>query len=46
MTTFIGFVLLLGVIVGGLYLYQKVERLDREIAAQREKTASDVDDGR
>ncbi len=34
MTTCIGCMLLFGVIAGGIYLYQKVERLDQEIARQ------------
>ena len=32
---YIGFALLVGIVVGGFYLYYKVERLDREIAKQR-----------
>ena len=35
MMGYIGFALLVGISVGGLYLYYKVERLDREIARQR-----------
>ena len=34
MTTCIGCVLLFSVVAGGVYLYYKVERLDREISKQ------------
>lgn len=36
MGTFLGIILLFGIIGGGIYLYYKVERLDREIARQKE----------
>jgi hypothetical protein len=36
MTTTIGFALIVCIGVGGLYLYYKVARLDREITRQRE----------
>ena len=44
MTTTIGFALILFIGVGGIYLYYKVARLDREIARQRESTLPEGDD--
>jgi len=44
MLTCVGFVLLFGVIGGGLYLYYKVERLDREIARQTGRGVVEGDD--
>ena len=46
MTTLIGFILLFGVIAGGIYLYQKVERLDREISRYTRTVATEGDDDR
>ena len=46
METVVGMGLLLGITIGGVYLYIKVERLDREIARQRDnarRKAADVD---
>ena len=40
MVSYIGFGLLVAVIVGGIYLYMKVERLGKEIAQQ----GGDLDD--
>ena len=40
----IGFALLIGIVVGGFYLYYKVERLDREIARQREGALAESED--
>ncbi len=44
MTTCIGCVLLFGVISGGVYLYYKVERLDREIDRQGGRVVIKEDD--
>ena len=41
MSSFVGLVLLAGLVFGGVYLYLKVERLDQEIAKQKEKLADD-----
>lgn len=37
MISCVGFGLLLAVIVGGIYLYLRIERLGREIAEQRKE---------
>ena len=44
MTTYFGFVLLLFVIAGGIYLYSRVERLSREIDRQTREPAEEPDD--
>jgi len=44
MTAWIGCVLLLSVIAGGVYFYYKVERLDREIDSQCEGAVTEEDD--
>jgi hypothetical protein len=44
MTTLLGFALLAAVIIGGLYLYFRVERLSREIAQQQSGALADGDE--
>ncbi len=44
MTTYIGLLLLLGIIVGGVHLYFKVERLDQLIARQNAGQRAEADD--
>jgi hypothetical protein len=44
MTSLIGFGLLLAVIIGGIYLYFRVERLSREIAQQQTGALADGED--
>jgi len=44
MTTLIGCLLLVGVIAGGIYLYYKVEKLDREIDRQGGRVATEKND--
>jgi len=46
MMGYIGFALLVGISVGGFYLYYKVERLDREIARQRTGDSAEGEDER
>jgi len=44
MTSCIGFGLLLIVVVGGVYLYRKVERLSQEIALQNGQAREDIEE--
>ncbi len=44
MSTLIGLVLFSSVVAGGVYLYYKVERLDREIAKQRVQARTERED--
>ena len=44
MTSCVGFGLLLIVIVGGIYLYRKVERLSQEIAQQTGRLPDDLEE--
>jgi hypothetical protein len=46
MLGYIGFALLIGIAVGGFYLYYKVERLDREIARQSADVLAEPEDER
>ena len=42
----IGFVLLTSLIVGGTYIYLRLEELDRMIEEQRRHTPVEVEDGK
>jgi hypothetical protein len=44
MDTTIGFLLIFGIIGGGIYLYMKVVQLDREIARQQRVANGDSED--
>ncbi|MBW2277156.1 MAG: hypothetical protein JRF63_06665 [Deltaproteobacteria bacterium] len=44
MTSCVGFGLLLLVIVGGIYLYRRVERLSQEIAEQTGSLPEDLEE--
>lgn len=44
MTSCVGFGLLLAVIVGGIYLYLRIERLGRDIAEQRKHLTGNADE--
>jgi len=44
MTTYLGLALLFSIIIGGVYLYCKVRRLEREIAVQSGSEGGNNDD--
>lgn len=43
-TCVVGSMLLFAILVGGIYLYHRVDQLDRQIASQREAVLSEADE--
>ena len=44
MTTYTGLILLAGILIGGVHLYRKVERLDNLITRQNAGERAEADD--